>query len=72
MQKIKEIFYIVMINLLIILFALSLAANVFELFNKIYRIIATMSTGVLTFWICKDVTKILKKEVKDVPKNEKK
>ena len=72
MQRIKEIFYIIMINLLIILFALSLAANVFELFNKIYRIIATMLTGILTFLICKDVTKILIKEVKDVPKNEKK
>jgi len=63
MKKIKDILYIIGVNGMIIFFALTLVVNVFEKMNPIPKAILTMILGVITFYICKDITKILEKEV---------
>lgn len=64
MKKIKDLIYIIGINCLIIFFVLTLAVNIIELLNPIVKAILDMLLGIITFYICKDITKILIKEVK--------
>ena len=65
MNKLKDILYILMVDSLIIFFALTFAVNVIELLHPIYKAILDMILGIFTFFICKDITKILIKEVKE-------
>ena len=65
MNKIKNILYIIGVNLLIIFFALTLATNLIELLQPIYKALADMILGIVTFFICKDITLILIKEAID-------
>jgi hypothetical protein len=65
MNKIKTILYIIGIDLLIILFALTLATNLIELLQPIYKALANMILGMIVYFICKDITKILIKEAKE-------
>jgi len=66
MKKIKDLVYIIGVNCLIVFFSLSLAINIVELLNPILKVIIDMLLGIITFYICKDITKILSKEVKNV------
>ena len=66
MKKIKEILYIIGVNCMIIFLSLTLAVNFIELLNPIPKAIINMILGIITFYVCKDITKILIKEVKDV------
>lgn len=66
MKLFKEMIYILGINCLIIFFSLSLAINLIELLNPIIKVIIDMLLGIVTFYICKDITKILTKEVNNV------
>lgn len=65
MNKVKDLLYILMVNCLIIFFILTFAVNVIELLHPIYKAILDMILGNFTFFICKDITKILIKEVKE-------
>lgn len=65
MNKIKTILYIIGIDLLIILFGLTFATNFIELLQPIYKALANMILGVIVYFICKDITKILIKEAKE-------
>lgn len=65
MNKLKDILYIVMVNSLIVFFILAIATNVVELLSPIYKAIIDMILGIATFYLCKDITKILIKEVKE-------
>ena len=72
MNKIKDLLYILMVNGLIIFFILTLAVNIIERLNPIYKGIIDMALGIATYFICKDITKILIKEVKECTINSKK
>ena len=65
MNKLKDLLYILIVNGLIIFFILTLAVNVIENLNPIYKAIIDMALGIATYFICKDITKILIKEVKE-------
>lgn len=65
MNKLKDLLYILIVNGLIIFFILTLAVNVIENLNPIYKAIIDMALGIATYFICKDITKILVKEVKE-------
>ena len=69
MQKIKDILYILGVNCLIIFFALNIGVNLIELLQPIPKTILDMILGIITYFICKDMTKILIKEVKEANKN---
>ena len=62
MNKIKTLLYIIGINLLIILFALTTAVNFIEQLQPILKALLDMILGLITYFICKDITKILIKE----------
>ena len=65
MNKLKDLLYILIVNGLIIFFILTLAVNIIERLNPISKAIADMTLGIITYFICKDITKILVKEVKE-------
>jgi len=65
MNKIKDILYIVGVNCLIIFFALNIGVNLIELLHPIPKTALNMILGIITYFICKDITKILIKEVKE-------
>lgn len=65
MKVFKDILYIIGVNCLILFFVLTFAINVIELLHPIYKAILDMILGIFTFFICKDITKILIKEVKE-------
>ena len=65
MNKLKDLLYILIVNGLIIFFILTLAVNIIEMLNPIYKAIIDMALGIATYFICKDITKILIKEVKE-------
>jgi hypothetical protein len=69
MQKIKDILYILGVNCLIIFFALNIGVNLIELLHPIPKTALDMILGIITYFICKDITKILIKEVKEANKN---
>ncbi len=65
MNKIKNLLYIIGVNCLMIFFALTIATNLIEMLHPIYKAIIDMILGVITYFACKDMTKILIKEVKE-------
>jgi hypothetical protein len=65
MNKIKDILYIIVVNSLIIFFMLTIATNIVELLNPIYKAMIDMILGVIAYFVCKDITEILIKEVKE-------
>lgn len=65
MNRVKDLLYILIVNCLIIFFILSFATNVVEMLNPIYKAIVDMVLGIITFYLCKDITRILMKEVRE-------
>lgn len=63
MKKIKNILYIVGVDCLILFFALTLAVNLIELLQPVYKALLDMFLGIIVFFICKDITIILMKEI---------
>lgn len=64
-EKIEDILYLVGANVMVIFLALVFETNIIEMLNPILKAIIDMILGIAVLRICKKLTKIIIKDIKE-------
>lgn len=64
-KKIEDILYLVGANATVIFIALVFETNIIEMLNPIFKAIIDMILGIAVLRICKKLTKIIMKDIKE-------
>lgn len=64
-EKIEDILYLLGANVMVIFLALVFETNIIEMLNPIFKAIIDMILGIAVLRICKKLTKIIIKDIKE-------